>query len=149
MLSNRFPHLIRLFAVISLSFFLASCGDGEGPAPVPGEPCPANGVVSFDSDSYPENADSALIFLKDTCIGFQAVVVEVKNGEDTIDLDGTVDANGEWSTTLNFGTPTDAATGTIAISEGDVLTLKYVDSNGVDQIDSASIRAPSRVSNAW
>jgi beta-glucanase (GH16 family) len=34
MLSNRYLHLIRLFAIILLSYFTVSCGDGDGPAPV-------------------------------------------------------------------------------------------------------------------
>ena len=34
MLSKRYSHLIRLFAIISFSYFTVSCGDGDGPAPV-------------------------------------------------------------------------------------------------------------------
>ena len=61
MLSKRYSHLIRLFAIISLSYFLASCGDGDGPAPVydtaaPPPPSEAYTLVwsdEFDVDGAP------------------------------------------------------------------------------------------------
>ena len=80
MLSKRYSHLIRLFAIISLSYFLAGCGDGDGPTPVPGEPCQGESLVSFDADSYPENAESAIINLADSCVGLQTVNLLVDTG---------------------------------------------------------------------
>ncbi len=119
MLSKRFSHLIRLFAIISLFYFLAGCGDGNGPTPVAGELCPDNGVVSFGSDSYAENASSALISLTDECIGNTTVIIYVDNGTDRINIDVPVDVDGEGAlTVLNFGT-TSQETGTIAIQQGD------------------------------
>ena len=82
MLSKRISHLIRLFAIISLSYFVASCGQGDGPTPVPGEPCPVDGIVSFDSEYYTEGASSATISLLDTCIANMIVVVQVDNGSE-------------------------------------------------------------------
>jgi len=62
MLSKRFSHLIRLIAIISLSYFTVSCGDGEGPAPVndtaaPPPPSEAYTLVwsdEFDVDGAPD-----------------------------------------------------------------------------------------------
>ncbi|MFV9616781.1 MAG: family 16 glycosylhydrolase, partial [Gammaproteobacteria bacterium] len=61
MLSKRFSQLIRLFAIISLSYFLASCGDGDGPAPVydTADPLPPSEAYTlvwsdeFDVDGAP------------------------------------------------------------------------------------------------
>ena len=61
MLSKRYSHLIRLFAIISLSYFLAGCGDGDGPTPVydtasPPPPSDAYTLVwsdEFDVDGAP------------------------------------------------------------------------------------------------
>jgi hypothetical protein len=78
MLSKRYSQLIRLFAIISLSYFLASCGDGDGPTPVAAEPCPADGLVSFDADSYPSSATSASFTVNDACIGRKDVVSRLK-----------------------------------------------------------------------
>ncbi len=87
MLSKRFSQVVRLFAVISFSYFLASCGDGEGPTPVAAAPCPSSGIVSFDSGSYAENARSAEILVTDACIFLKTVNVNVNNGTDTISVD--------------------------------------------------------------
>ncbi len=139
MLSKRFSHLIRLFAIISLSYFLASCGDGNGPTPVAGELCPVNGVVSFGSESYAENASSALISLTDTCIGNTTVIIYVDNGTDTINFDVPVDVDGKGAlTVLNFGT-TSQETGTIAIQQGDILTVTYTGASTVVVTDTANI----------
>ena len=141
MLSKRYLHLIRLFAIISLSYFLAGCGDGDGPTPVPGEPCPVNGVVSFDAESYAESASSALISLTDTCIANRTVVVKVDNGTETINLDVPVDIAGKGAVTvLNFG-PTSPDTATIAIQEGDLLTVTYTGASTVVVTDTADITA--------
>ncbi|MGD8804102.1 MAG: invasin domain 3-containing protein, partial [Gammaproteobacteria bacterium] len=144
MLSNRFSLLIRLFAVISLSYFIVSCGQGDGPPPVSAEPCPADGVVSFDADSYPESATSAQIFVTDTCVGRKEVVVIVENGTDTIGIDLSI-VDGEGSSALTFG-DTDDAGNTIAIKEGDVLTVTYTDANGVARSDTADITASTALS---
>ena len=118
MLSNRFSPLIRLFAILSLSYFIISCGQGDGPPPVSAEPCPADGVVNFDADSYPESATSAQLLVMDACIGRKDVVVNVDNGSDTIGIDVTV-VDGGGSATLNFGETSDTSN-TIAIKEGDI-----------------------------
>ena len=146
MFSKRFSHLIRLFAIVSISYFLASCGDGDGPTPVPAEPCPADGFVSFDSDSYPSSAKAALITVTDTCIGRKAVVVKVNTGTDTVGIYLDIDIlDGEGGATLKFGTTSDPAN-TIAINEGDVLTVTYADANGVTRTDTADITASTALS---
>ena len=149
MLSKRYSHLIHLFAIISLSYFLAGCGDGDGPTPVPGEPCPVNGVVSFadansnadGEKSYAESASSALISLTDTCIANITVAIEVDNGTDTIKFEVPVDIAGKGAlTVLNFGA-TSPETGTIAITEGDTLTVTYTGASTVVVTDTAIITA--------
>ena len=141
MLSKRYSNLIRLFAIISLSYFLAGCGDGDGPTPVPGELCPVNGLVSFDAESYAASASSALISLTDTCIGNTTVVIQVNNGTDTINFDVPVDISGKGAlTVVNFGA-TSQATGTIAIKEGDTLTVTYTGASTVVVTDTANITA--------
>ncbi|MGB5398425.1 MAG: hypothetical protein WBN96_14860, partial [Gammaproteobacteria bacterium] len=109
------------------------------------ETCTANGSVNLNADSYPANALSAQISLVDTCLANKTIVALVDNGTETIGVGMTVDASGAGSATLNFG-PTKDATSTIAINEGDVLTVTYADANGVDQIDTASITALPSVS---
>ena len=147
MLSKRFSQLIRLFAIISFSYFLASCGDGKGPTPVPGEPCPNDAVVSFDSESYAANAASAALSLSDTCIGNQTVVAVIDNGSESISVDIEVDASGKGSpATILFGA-TDDATDTIAIKEGDVITATYQGASGVAATDTADITAPASTSS--
>ena len=144
MFSKRFSQLISLFAVISLSYFLASCGDGDGPTPVAAEPCPADGVVSFDADSYPSSATSALISVNDACIGRKDTIVNVDNGTESISIDLVI-ADGEGDDDLNFGA-TDDTSNTIAIKEGDVITVTYADANGVTRTDTASITASTALS---
>ena len=130
--------LIRDF---SLSYFLAGCGDGDGPTPVPGEPCPVNGFVSFDAESYAESASSALISLTDTCIANTTVAIKVDNGTETINLDVPIDIAGKGAVTvLNFGT-TSPDTATIAIKEGDILTATYTGASTVVVTDTADITA--------
>ena len=143
MLSKRYSHLFRLFAIVSLSYFLAACGDGDGPKPVPGEPCPVNGVVSFDSESYAESASSALISLTDTCIANKTVAIKVDNGSETINIDVPIDVSGKGAlTVLNFGA-TSEDTATIAIKEGDILTATYTGASTVVVTDTANITAVS------
>ena len=142
MLSKRYSHLIRLFAIISLSYFLAGCGDGDGPTPVPGEPCPVNGVVSFDADSYPESATSAEVLVTDVCIaGSKTVIANVTNGTDTIGIDVDIVA-GEGRSTLNFGDTNDTSN-TIAIKNGDELKVAYTGASGVPQSYTALITVVS------
>ncbi len=141
MLSKRYSNLIRLFAIISLSYFLAGCGDGDGPTPVAGELCPVNGLVSFDAESYAASASSALISLTDTCIGKTTVVIQVDNGTDSINFDVPLDISGKGAlTVVNFGA-TSQATGTIAIKEGDTLTVTYTGASTVVVTDTAIITA--------
>ena len=143
MLSKRFSQLIRFFAIISLTYFIASCGEGDGPTPVPGEPCQGESSVSFDADSYPENAESAIITLADSCIGFQTVNLSVDTTSgNSITVAVTVDGRGEAEpVSINFGAGD--ATDTIAIKEGDTLTATYTDANAVNQIATASITEES------
>jgi len=144
MLSNRFSQLNRLFAILIFSLFLASCGEGDGPSPVAAESCPANGVVSFDSDTYPESATFAAITVTDACIGRKAVVINVDNGTDTISVDlEVVDQTGNSS--IKFG-DTDDTSDTIAIVEGGVLTVKYADANGATRSDTADITESTALS---
>ena len=139
MLSKRFSHLVRFFAIISLSYFLASCGQGDGPTPVPGEPCPVDGVVSFDSEYYTEGANSATISLLDTCISNMTVDVQVDNGTETINIEVPLNNDGIGApTVLNFG-PTDQDTSTIAIKEGNTLTATYTGASTVAVTDTANI----------
>ena len=147
MLSNRFSQLNRLFAILVFSYFLAGCGDGEGPTPVPGEPCPNNALVGFDSESYAANAASAALSLTDTCIGNQTVAAVIDNGTESISVDIDVDANGKGSpATILFGA-TDDATDTIAIKEGDVITATYQGASGVAVTDTADITAAASTSS--
>lgn len=105
-------------------------------------PCTANATVSFDADSYPANATTAQITVTDTCLANKnkTVVALVDNGTETIGVGLTVGASGQGVATVNFG-PTSDASSTIAINEGDILTLTYQDTNGVKQTDTASITA--------
>ena len=144
MLSKRFSHLIRLFAIVSFSYFLASCGDGDGPTPVAAESCPDSGVVSFDSDSYPESASLALVTVTDVCIGRKTVSVSVVNGSDTIGVDIDI-VDGAGSSSIKFGV-TDDTSNTIAIKQGDVLTVNYNDANGVARTDTATITVSTALS---
>ena len=142
MLSKRYSHLIHLFAIISLSYFLTGCGDGDGPTPVPGQPCPSDGAVSFDSDRYAENGNFAGILVTDACIARKTVTVSVYTGADNkIVLDVDI-VDGAGTSTVNFG-DTDDASNTIAIKEGDVLTATYSDANSVTRTDTAVITEPT------
>ena len=82
MLSKRYSHLIRLFAVISLTYLLAACGDGEGPTPVndtAATPPPSEAYTLVWSDEF--DVDGA---------------PNVKNW--TIEEGGGGWGNGEWQT---------------------------------------------------
>ena len=135
MLSKTFSHLIRLFAILSFSFFLASCGEGDGPTPVPDEPCPNDGVVSFDSEYYTQGASSATISLLDTCRANSPTVdVQVSNGTETITIENVpLNSAGIGEDELEFGPST------IEIKEGDILTASYEGANKVTVTDTANI----------
>ena len=144
MLCKRFPHLVQFITIVAFSLLVIGCGQGDGPAPVAAQPCPADGVVSFDADSYPESERSAEISVTDTCIGRKLVAVKVFNGSDTISIDLNI-VDGEGNATLNFG-DTDDASNTIAIAEGDVITTTYTDANGASRSDTADITASTALS---
>jgi len=144
MRSNRFSQLIRLFAVLVFSYFLASCGEGDGPAPVVAESCPSAGIVSFDAESYPSSATSALISVSDACVGRKDTIVNVDNGTESISIDLVIiDSAGNAG--LKFG-ETDDISNTIAINEGDVITVTYADANAVTRNDTADITASTALS---
>ncbi len=107
------------------------------------EPCSANGSVSFNADSYLAYASSTIITVNDACLANKNknVVVLVDNGRDTIGVSALVDANGNGSATINFG-PSNDASSTIELQEGDVITLTYTDTNGLGQTDTANIITP-------
>ena len=53
MLSKSYPQLFRLLVIISISYFLASCGDGDGPTPVyDAAPPPAETLTLVWSDEF-------------------------------------------------------------------------------------------------
>ena len=94
--------------------------------------------VSFDNETYNEDATNAQITVIDEAVENQMVSVSVDNGSDTIHLDINLDANGEGSVTLNFGA-TDDETDTIIISEGMILTVTYMDSSENIKTDTANV----------
>jgi len=138
MRSNRFSQLNRLFAIFIFSYLLASCGEGDGPESVKAEACPFEGIVGFDADSYSNSSASATVLLNDACIAFKTVEVVVDNGTETISIDVELDIDGKGTTAIGFGVTSDE-TDTIAVSDGDVLTVTYNAANGVDQTDTADI----------
>jgi beta-glucanase (GH16 family) len=94
--------------------------------------------VSFDAPAYDVNATGAIISLQDTGVRNAQRTVSVSNGTDTISLAINLNYLGVGSKTLNFG-PTNAGTGTIAISEGNTLTVSYTDTQGNNRIDTAPV----------
>ncbi len=94
--------------------------------------------VNFDAETYNENDSEATINLIDEAAADSMITIEVDNGTDTINIDVDLDGDGSGSATVNFG-PTDDETDTIAISEGDVLTVNYSDINGILRTDTADI----------
>ena len=106
-------------------------------------PCADNGTVSFNTDTIFGNTTSTRISLTDTCLANKnkTVVVVVDNGTESIGVSVPIIASGLGIATVNFG-PTKDATSTIAINEGDVLTLTYIDANAGVQSDTAIINTP-------
>ena len=94
--------------------------------------------VNFDAPTYQEDAASAMITIVDEDAAGTTVSAAVDNGADTINIDVSLDAEGNGTASVNFGT-TDDATDTIAISEGDVLTVNYTDFNTNIRTDTANI----------
>ncbi len=103
--------------------------DGGGSTP---------GSVSFDQDSYADDAASATVSVQDQAAAGQTVNVSVSNGRASIGLAIELDALGGGSGTLHFG-PTNDATDTIAITAGGSITASYTDSNGTLRTDTANI----------
>jgi len=104
--------------------------------------------VSFDADSYNVELATAEIDIVDEGAAGTTVTAAVDNGTETINIDITLDAEGEGTGILNFGV-TDDGTDTIAIAEGDLLTVNYTDSNGMNKTDSANIVGDPVESNAF
>ncbi len=98
----------------------------------------AESSVSFDAATYDVSATSATVSVVDEAAASTTVSVSVDNGADAINIDVTLDADGNGSSNLNFGT-TDDATDTIAITEGDILTATYIDAASETKTDSANI----------
>ena len=85
-------------------------------------------------DSYPESATSAEVLVTDECIrSSKTVIVNVDNGRDTISIDVDVVSTGEVVLALTSA-PNDNSD-TIAIKDGDVLTVTYTGASGVTQSD--------------
>ncbi len=96
--------------------------------------------VSFDSDTYLENATNATVSVTDENLGNSTVSASVSNGSETISIDVQLNSEGAGSTVINFGL-TDDANDTIAISAGDILTVTYSDYNGTIKEDTANIQS--------
>ena len=94
--------------------------------------------VSFNSASYLIDDTGALITVIDELAVNSLVTVTVDNGTETISVDVQLDDAGEGSSNIHFG-PTNDDTDTIAITEGGIITVTYIDNNGITRTDSADI----------
>lgn len=106
--------------------------DGGGYAPA---------SVSFDAASYATTDTGAGIDISDEGAVNTTASVQVSNGRSTINVSIPLNYLGIGSGSINFG-PTDDATNTIAVSAGNVLTVTYQDSEGIQRTDTANVTGP-------
>jgi hypothetical protein len=105
-----------------------------------GQACSSVGEVMLHSALYPSDSTATTITVTDGCAVSSTVAVSVGNGTETISVDVALGAEGNGSSTINFGT-TDDGTDTIAIAQGDTLTASYTDANSGVATDTAAIVA--------
>lgn len=97
--------------------------------------------VYFDSNKYTVISTRALIEVNDVGAADTAVSVTVSTVRESISVYVDLNSGGFGSSMLNFG-PTNDETDTIAIEEGDTLTVSYIDNSGKIRTDSAVILGP-------
>lgn len=103
--------------------------------------CSGVGEVLLPSATYPEDTASTLLTVTDECSAGSTVTVTLDDGVETINLDVDLDSGGYGAVQVNFG-PTDDASDTIAIADGDTLTASYTDFNSNDATAVASVVGP-------
>lgn len=102
--------------------------------------CVDTGEVLFHSGVYPADTLSTTFNVSDLCAAESTISVDIDNGTDTISVDVVLDAGGNGTSPINFGT-TDDATDTIAIASGDSLTATFSDAKANQVTDTATITA--------
>ena len=100
--------------------------------------CSTAGSVAFAEASYPASSTSASLTVSDECNANRRAVVLVDNGTETIGVGAPLDAAGEATLEVKFGT-TDDNTQTLGVSNGNVLTARYTDANGMKRMASSTI----------